>query len=121
MYPVNFRMHNLIHPVSLIAPWPLFTAHGRLDPLFRVSGYEEFESTMASLYESYRFQDQFRNLLVESGHKDSDLLRAESVQWRLRASSTRIPKTTGYMSSSSHRLNRWNGPTRPSRIHNVKN
>ena len=46
MYPVNFRMHDLIHLGALIAPRPLFTAHGRLDPLFPVAGYQQFESAM---------------------------------------------------------------------------
>ena len=81
MYPVNFRMHDLVHLGSLIAPRPLFTAHGRLDPLFPVAGYEEFESAMTALYDSYSVPDQFRNLVVESGHADSDLLRSEAVRW----------------------------------------
>ncbi len=81
MYPVNFRMHDLIHLGALIAPRPLFTAHGRLDPLFPVAGYTQFESTMTGLYSSYGVADRFRNLVVESGHEDSDLLRAEAVHW----------------------------------------
>lgn len=81
MYPVNFRMHDLIHLGALIAPRPLFTAHGRQDPLFPVEGYEEFEAAMSSLYESYGASDRFRNLVVESGHEDSDRLRAEAVRW----------------------------------------
>ena len=81
MYPINFRMHDLIHLGSLIAPRPLFTAHGRLDALFPVAGYEEFESAMTALYASYSVPDQFRNLVVESGHEDSDLLRSEAVRW----------------------------------------
>ena len=81
MYPVNFRSHDLMHLGSLIAPRPLFTAHGRLDPLFPVAGYEEFSAAMSRLYESYDVPDRFRNLVVESGHEDSDLLRAEAVKW----------------------------------------
>ncbi len=81
MYPVNFRMHDLIHLGALIAPRPLFTAHGRLDPLFPVAGYKEFEAAMSSLYGSYGSPGQFRNLVVESEHQDSDHLRAESVKW----------------------------------------
>ena len=81
MYPVNFRMHDLIHLGALIAPRPLFTAHGRLDPLFPVEGYTQFEDAMSSLYTSYGVPDQFRNLVVESGHEDSDHLRAEAVLW----------------------------------------
>ena len=81
MYPVNFHMHDLIHLGALIAPRPLFTAHGREDPLFPVAGYEQFEAAMSTLYGSYGVPDKFRNLVVESGHADSDLLRAEAVQW----------------------------------------
>ena len=81
MYPVNFRMHDLIHLGALIAPRPLFTAHGRLDPLFPVAGYTQFESAMNDLYSSYGVPDQFRNVVVESGHEDSDFLRAEAVHW----------------------------------------
>lgn len=81
MYPVNFRMHDLIHLGALIAPRPLFTAHGRLDPLFPVAGYTQFESAMNGLYSSYGVPDQFRNMVVESGHEDSDFLRAEAVHW----------------------------------------
>ncbi|MDE0109070.1 MAG: acetylxylan esterase [Bryobacterales bacterium] len=81
MYPVNFRMHDLIHLGALIAPRPVFTAHGRLDPLFPVAGYTQFESAMNDLYSSYEVPDQFRNVVVESGHEDSDFLRAEAVSW----------------------------------------
>lgn len=81
MYPVNFRMHDMIHLGALIAPRPLLTAHGREDPLFPVAGYEEFEAAISSLYASYDAPDRFRNLVVESGHEDSDFLRAEAVKW----------------------------------------
>lgn len=81
MYPVNFGMHDMIHLGALIAPRPLFTAHGREDALFPVAGYEEFESAISSLYSSYGEEEKFRNLVVESGHEDSDILRAEAVRW----------------------------------------
>ena len=81
MYPVNFRSHDLMHLGSLIAPRPLFTAHGRLDALFPVAGYEAFDDAMSKLYASYGVSDKFRNVVVESGHEDSDLLRAEAVKW----------------------------------------
>ena len=81
MYPVNFRGHDLTHLGALIAPRPLLTAHGRLDPLFPVAGYEEFSGSMAALFSSYDAPDRFRNIVVESGHEDSDLLRAEAVKW----------------------------------------
>ena len=81
MYPVNFSMQDMIHLGALIAPRPLFMAHGREDALFPVAGYEEFESAISSLYASYGEEEKFRNLVVESGHEDSDLLRAEAVRW----------------------------------------
>ncbi len=81
MYPVNFGMHDMIHLGALIAPRPLFMAHGREDALFPVAGYEEFESAISALYSSYGEEERFRNLVVESGHEDSDLLRAEAVRW----------------------------------------
>ena len=81
MFPVNFRMHDLLHLGALIAPRPLFTAHGRTDPLFPVAGYEEFEAAMSKLYASYDASARFRNLVVESGHEDSDTLRSEAVRW----------------------------------------
>ena len=81
MFPVNFHMHDMIHLGALIAPRPLFMAHGRQDLLFPVPGYEEFEAALASLYASYGFSERFRNLVVESGHDDSDLLRAEAIRW----------------------------------------
>ncbi len=81
MYPVNFRGHDLMDLASLIAPRPLLTAHGRLDPLFPVAGYEQVDATMSSLYASYGVPEKFSNIVVETGHADSDLLRAEAVKW----------------------------------------
>ncbi len=81
MYPVNFRGHDLMHLASLIAPRPLLTAHGRLDPLFPVAGYEQVDEAMSSLYRSYGAPERFGNIVVETGHADSDMLRAEAVKW----------------------------------------
>lgn len=81
MFPVNFHKHDLLHLGALIAPRPLLTAHGRTDALFPVEGYEEFEAAIAVLYESYDVASKFRNTVVESGHEDSDFLRAEAVRW----------------------------------------
>lgn len=81
MYPVNFSRQDMIHLGALIAPKPLLMAHGRLDPLFPVPGYEEFEDAISGLYASYGAADRFRNIVVESGHEDSDFLRAEAVRW----------------------------------------
>lgn len=81
MYPVNFARQDLIHLGALIAPRPLMMAHGRQDPLFPVAGYEEFEAAIGALYSSYGVPERFRNVVVESGHEDSDFLRAEAVRW----------------------------------------
>lgn len=81
MFPVNFHKHDLLHLGALIAPRPLLTAHGRTDALFPVEGYEEFEAAISVLYESYDVAGKFRNTVVESGHEDSDFLRAEAVRW----------------------------------------
>ena len=81
MYPVNFRGHDLTHLASLIAPRPLLTAHGRLDPLFPVAGYEQVDAAMSALYASFGAAEKFGNIVVETGHSDSDFLRAEAVKW----------------------------------------
>jgi dienelactone hydrolase len=81
MFVVNHRLHDMLHQGALIAPRPLFMAHGRQDLLFPVPGYEEFERVVGRLYESYGRPGDFRNLVVESGHQDSELLRAEAVKW----------------------------------------
>lgn len=81
MYPVNFAKQDLIHLGALIAPRPLMMAHGRQDPLFPVAGYEEFEAAIGALYSSYGVPERFQNVVVESGHEDSDFLRAEAVRW----------------------------------------
>ena len=81
MYPVNFRGHDLLHLAALIAPRPLLTAHGKLDPLFPVAGYEQVDAAMSSLYSSFGAAEKFENIVVDTGHSDSDLLRAEAVKW----------------------------------------
>ena len=55
--------------------------HGQKDLLFPVPGYEEFERTVGKLYASYGGSEKFKNLVVDTAHKDSDLLRGEAVQW----------------------------------------
>ena len=81
MFTVNAKLHGMIHQGALIAPRPLYMMHGREDSLFPVPGYEAFEAAMAGLYGSYGEPQKFRNTVVEGGHKDSDFLRAEAVQW----------------------------------------
>ena len=81
MFLINSHMHDMMHQGALIAPRPLYMMHGRRDLLFPVPGYEEFERTVGKLYASYGGSEKFKNLVVDTGHKDSDLLRGEAVQW----------------------------------------
>ena len=81
MFLINSHMHDMMHQGALIAPRPLYMMHGRQDLLFPVPGYEEFERTVGKLYASYGGSEKFKNLVVDTAHKDSDLLRGEAVQW----------------------------------------
>jgi len=81
MFPINRFRQDMLHQGALIAPRPLWMAHGRLDALFPVPGYTEFEEVVGKLYDSYGRAEAFENLVVETGHKDSDLLRSRSVEW----------------------------------------
>lgn len=81
MFPINFARQDLLHLGALIAPRPLLTAHGRKDALFPIPGYEEFEGRIAALYRSYGRSDAFRNIVVETGHQDSDFLREQVIRW----------------------------------------
>lgn len=81
MFPINFARHDLMHLGALIAPRPLLTAHGRKDALFPIPGYEEFERRVAELYRSYGRPDDFRNIVVDTGHQDSDFLREQAIRW----------------------------------------
>ncbi len=81
MFPINSLLHDMLHQGALIAPRPLWMAHGRKDALFPVPGYEEFERTIGALFESYGRRAVFDNLVVETGHEDSDFLREQSVRF----------------------------------------
>ena len=81
MFPINRFRQDMLHQGALIAPRPLWMAHGRLDALFPVPGYSEFEKVVGNLYDSYGLSEAFENLVVETGHEDSDLLRSRSVKW----------------------------------------
>lgn len=81
MFVINTYLHDMLHQGALIAPRPLYMMHGRQDLLFPVAGYKEFEQRVGDLYASYGAPDAFKNLEVDTGHEDSDLLRAESVKW----------------------------------------
>ena len=81
MFVINSHMHDMMHQGALIAPRPLYMMHGRQDLLFPVPGYEEFYRTVGNLYASYSGSEKFKNLVVDSGHKDSDLLRGEAIKW----------------------------------------
>ena len=81
MFVINSHMHDMLHQGALIAPRPLYMMHGRKDVLFPVPGYEEFERTVGKLYASYGGSEKFKNLVVDTAHKDSGLLRGEAVKW----------------------------------------
>jgi cephalosporin-C deacetylase-like acetyl esterase len=81
MFAINTYLHDMMHQGALIAPRPLYMMHGKKDLLFPVPGYEEFERRIGALYASYGQPDRFRNLVVDTGHADSDLLRGEAVKW----------------------------------------
>ncbi len=81
MFPLNFHRQEMAHQGALIAPRPLLMAHGRKDSLFPVAGYTKFEELMKGLYGSYGKPDRFRNIVVDTGHADSDYLREEAIAW----------------------------------------
>lgn len=81
MFAINNYLHDMMHQGALIAPRALYMMHGRRDALFPVPGYEEFERRIGKLYESYGAREKFKNLVVETGHQDSDLLRGEAVKF----------------------------------------
>ena len=81
MFTINTYLHDMLHQGALIAPRPLYMMHGKQDRLFPIPGYEEFEQRIRKLYASYGAEDKFQNLVVDTGHKDSDLLRGEALHW----------------------------------------
>ncbi len=81
MFAINSHLHDMLHQGALIAPRPLYMMHGRQDVLFPVKGYEEFEQRVGALYASYGHPERFKNLVVDTGHQDSELLRGEAIQW----------------------------------------
>jgi cephalosporin-C deacetylase-like acetyl esterase len=81
MFPINSWRHDMMHQGALIAPRPLLMAHGRKDSLFPVPGYEEFQAKVGTLYRAYGVGDSFANVVVETGHADSDFLREQAIRW----------------------------------------
>jgi cephalosporin-C deacetylase-like acetyl esterase len=81
MFAINSHLHDMLHQGALIAPRPLLMAHGKKDLLFPIPGYEEFERRVGALYASYGQPDRFKNVVVDTGHQDSDFLRGEAVKW----------------------------------------
>jgi len=81
MFPINFLLHDMAHQAALIAPRPLLVAHGKLDLLFPVPGYTAVEQMMQALFASYGKPEAFRNLVVDTEHKDSDFLREQAIRW----------------------------------------
>jgi cephalosporin-C deacetylase-like acetyl esterase len=81
MFLVNYCRHDMIHLGALIAPRPLLMAHGLKDPLFPVIGFREFEEKIGRLYSDFGAADAFANLVVDTGHEDSDHLREQAIRW----------------------------------------
>lgn len=81
MFPINFHRHDMTHQGGLIAPRPLLMAHGRKDDLFPVAGYTKFEEVLTKLYGNYGHPERFRNIVVDTGHQDSDFLREQVLRW----------------------------------------
>ncbi|MGH9720436.1 MAG: acetylxylan esterase [Bryobacteraceae bacterium] len=81
MFTINTHLHDMLHQGALIAPRPLLMAHGKQDALFPVPGYEEFEKRIGALYTAYGRGAEFTNVVVETGHLDSEFLRAQAIQW----------------------------------------
>jgi cephalosporin-C deacetylase-like acetyl esterase len=81
MFPVNSELHDMLHQGALIAPRPLLMMHGKKDALFPVAGYEEFERTVGQLYAGYGARESFGNIVVDTGHQDSDFLREQAIRW----------------------------------------
>lgn len=81
MFPINFHQHDMTHQGGLIAPRPLLMAHGKKDDLFPVPGYTKFEEVLTKLYQGYGHTNRFRNVVVDTGHQDSDFLREQVLRW----------------------------------------
>jgi len=81
MFPINSRLHDMMHQGALIAPRPLLMGHGSKDALFPVPGYTEFEQRVGALYKAYGKGDGFRNVVVPTAHADSDYLREQAIRW----------------------------------------
>ncbi|MGH9657017.1 MAG: acetylxylan esterase, partial [Bryobacteraceae bacterium] len=81
MFTINSAMHDMLHQGALIAPRPLLMMHGKQDLLFPVAGYEEFQDKVGALYRSLGAPGEFGNIVVDTGHQDSEFLRAEAIRW----------------------------------------
>jgi cephalosporin-C deacetylase-like acetyl esterase len=81
MFQVNSHGQDALHIGGLIAPRALLMVHGKKDTLFPVPGYEEFERKVGALYQAYGRGEAFRNIVVDSGHADSDYQREEIIKW----------------------------------------
>jgi dienelactone hydrolase len=79
MFPINSWAHDMLHLAALISPRPLLVAHGRKDTLFPVPGYEEIEQRITPMYA--KNPQAFRNIVVETGHEDSNFLREQAIRW----------------------------------------
>lgn len=81
MFCINFYKQDMLHQGALIAPRPLLMMHGAKDNLFPVKGYTEFEHVVGKLYQGYGRADDFQNIVVDTGHADSDYLREQAIHF----------------------------------------
>ncbi|HWQ53722.1 MAG TPA: acetylxylan esterase [Bryobacteraceae bacterium] len=81
MFAINHLLHDMMHQGALIAPRPLMMGHGSKDSLFPVPGYTEFEQRVGALYKGYGKGEAFTNVVVDTGHADSDFLRERAIRW----------------------------------------
>ena len=81
MFAINSYFHDMMHQGALIAPRALMMAHGKKDALFPVAGYEEFEQRIGKLFGTYGVRESFSNVVVDTGHEDSTLLREKAIRF----------------------------------------
>ncbi|MFN7921664.1 MAG: dienelactone hydrolase family protein [Bryobacteraceae bacterium] len=81
MFPINHWSHDMMHQGALIFPRPLLMMHGEKDSLFPVPGYTEFENRVGAMYRAKGMPESFGNVVVDTGHEDSNFLREKAIRW----------------------------------------